>query len=90
MKFKFEKIEGGRKVKRGKKELGTIVAQKEGTGRHCFSLGFDKRKTPRTYRGRQKAAEALCVIDQLKSKKRSPEQLILEAWDAKPRASEQG
>lgn len=76
----------------GRRCLGTIVGMKELSGRHCFRLACDGRREPRTYRGRIQAAEALLMIDDLKraAKKQdwSVEELIVRAWDGKPRASQ--
>ena len=92
-KFKFEPLDVGYKVIVKGKKLGEIKPMKESTGRHCFYLGFDTRKNPRTYRGKIKAAEALEAIDRLlnnQKKKRWTEQaLIVNAWDERPRASDQ-
>ncbi len=70
------------------RSLGTIISMLEASGRYCFYLGCDNRKEPRTYRGRTKAAEALRLIDDLKSQakkeKWSTETLILRSWNAKP------
>jgi len=70
--------------------IGSIVATKETNGRHCFRLGFDRRKEPRTYRGKFQAAEALKVIDELKRQaakaKWDTEVLIIQAWDRKPQS----
>jgi hypothetical protein len=67
--------------------IGTIIAAKEANGRHCFRLGCDERREPRTYRGRYQAAEALKMIDNLKrqaTKEKWPvEVLIIQAWDRK-------
>ena len=72
--------------------IGEILPAKEVPGRHCFYLGCDDRTHPRTYRGKIKAAEALQVIDKLRTeakKKRWPvEKLVVMAWDERPRASE--
>ena len=75
----------------GRKKLGVIVGMKESSGRHCFRLGFDKRRRPRTYRGRQQAAEALRLIDRLTREAEkhdlTHEELIVSSWDIKPHAS---
>jgi hypothetical protein len=64
---------------------------KESNGRHCFRLGCDSRKRPRTYRGRIQAAQALQTIDELaRAAQRyewSAEELIIHSWDEKPHAS---
>ncbi|MCA9263121.1 MAG: hypothetical protein KDA60_04710 [Planctomycetales bacterium] len=91
--FTFKPLESGYEVSLRGKKLGSILPTKETTGRHCFILGHDARKTPRTYRGRIKAAEALLEIDKLKAeakkKKLDIDQVIIRAWDIKPRASDQ-
>ncbi len=78
-------------VYKGKTLLGTLVSTREKSGRHCFRLASDSRRSPRGYRGRRKAAEALQIIDKLKreakQKRWSPEELIIRSWDAKPEAS---
>ena len=92
-KFKFEPMDVGYKVVSKGRTLGEILPMKESTGRHCFYLGFDKRKKPRTYRGKIKAAEALEAIDKLlnsqKKKRWTAQALIVNAWDERPRASDQ-
>ena len=92
-KYRFEPIQKGYKVIARGKTLGEILPMKEATGRHCFYLGCGKRKTPRTYRGKIKAAEALDTIHKLvgdsKKKRWSTEALIVNAWDERPRASDQ-
>tara|TARA_B100000674_G_C37130066_1_gene597388 strand:+ start:96 stop:398 length:303 start_codon:yes stop_codon:yes gene_type:complete len=56
-----------------------------------FSLGFDRRKPPRIYRGKVHAAEALHEIYKLakefRNRRWSVEQLIVLSWDQRPRAS---
>ncbi|MCA9215629.1 MAG: hypothetical protein KDB27_21335 [Planctomycetales bacterium] len=90
--YRFEESEQGFAVYVRGKCIGEIVPAKEASGRHCFFLACDDRREPRTYRGKQKAAEALHAIYKLKSdstKKRwSREKLIVMAWDERPRASE--
>lgn len=91
--FRFEPLKTGYRVMLRGKHLGDIIPTREPTGRHCFYLGYDKRRTPRTYRGKIKAAEALLTMDQLKAnakkKKWDTEFLILSAWDERPRSSDQ-
>lgn len=91
--FRFESVKHGYKVYKRGKLLGEIIPSREPTGRHCFYLGLDRRKTPRTYRGKLKSAEALEAIDKLisdaKSKKWKPEILVVNAWDYRPTASDQ-
>lgn len=90
-KYQFESVGTGYRVSLKKRVLGTIHPTKEISGRHCFYLGCDKRSQPRTYRGMNKAAEALEVIDGLKrdgeKHKWSTEVMIVHAWDRRPQAS---
>lgn len=90
--YKFEATEQGFDVIFRGKSIGTILPAKEASGRHCFYLGCDDRKEPRTYRGKIKAAEALHVIYKLaseaKKKRWSVEKLLVMAWDDRPRASD--
>ena len=92
-KYTFKPLDVGYDVIMKGKKIGQIFPMKERTGRHCFYLGFDKRRDPRTYRGKIKAAEALETIQKLvaeSKKKRLPlETLIVHAWDDRPRASDQ-
>lgn len=91
--FKMSETDGGYRVTYRGTYLGKILRTKEPTGRHAFYLGWDERKSPRTYRGAVKAAEALLEIERLRAakqkKKLSDEQLIIAAWDDRPRASDQ-
>ena len=88
--FVFKDTPTGAAVYQRGRKIGEIVTMREASGRHCFRLGFDKRKVPRTYRGRMKAAEALKIIDglkqQAKKQKWQAEQLIINAWDTKPQS----
>lgn len=90
--FTFHVYPRETEVYKGRRYLGTILGMKEQSGRHCFRLACDKRKDPRTYRGRVQAAEALLMIADLKRAAEksgwSPEELIIHAWDKKPRASQ--
>ncbi len=90
--FRFEPTDDGFEVFARGKSIGTIIPAKETSGRHCFYLGFDDRKEPRTYRGKQKAAEALQIISQLaaecRKRKWTTEKLLVMAWDERPRASD--
>ncbi len=92
-KFKFDKVEDSYVVSYRGQIIGEITAIKEASGRHSFFLNCDARKKPRTYRGMDRAAEALLVIDRLKKdaqkKGWSLNSLIAEAWERKPRASQQ-
>ncbi len=90
--FKYKPTKTGFEVIYRGKSIGEIRATKEASGRHCFYLAADDRREPRTYRGKIKASEALLTIHKLKNdakkKKWSTDRLIIEAWDARPRASE--
>jgi hypothetical protein len=92
-KYRFDVLESGYEVYYRGESLGVIKPMKEATGRHCFYLGIDTRKSPRTYRGKSKAAEALHTIHRLvataKIKKWPQEMLVVQAWDERPRASQQ-
>lgn len=89
--FEFRVFDNETEVLQKRKPLGTIVGMKERNGRHCFRLGCDERKTPRTYRGRLMAAEALLAIEGLvrdsKKGRWKAEEFIIRCWDAKPHAS---
>lgn len=89
--FEFHPEKAGWRVVYKRRNLGTIVGMKEPSGRHCFRLGEDTRKEPRTYRGKVKAAEALLALDELtRLSKRynwSIETIILRAWDHRPSVS---
>ena len=91
--FTFHVYDNETKVLKGRREIGAIVGMKEASGRHCFRLAADSRKKPRTYRGRIQAAEALLEISDLvrdaKKHRWSLEELVIRAWDGKPRASRQ-
>lgn len=90
--FKFKTTDDGFDVLYRGKRIGAICPAKEVSGRHCFYLACDTRREPRTYRGKIKAAEALQTIHKLvsesKKKRWSAEELIVMAWDERPRASE--
>lgn len=90
--FEFVEEGDGFVVYQRKQELGRIVTMLEASGRYCFRLGFDTRPNPRTYRGKVLAAKALKIIDSLrreaKSSKLSQEELIIRAWDAKPKSAQ--
>lgn len=89
--FEFQPEKTGWRVIYKKRTLGTIIGMKEPSGRHCFRLGEDTRKEPRTYRGKVKAAEALLTLDELKKMakryKWNVETIILRAWDHRPAVS---
>jgi len=86
--FAFHQTQGGMKVFVKRKELGEIATHQEPNGRHCFRLGPDTRKKPRTYRGKVTAAKALQALDELlkaaKSEKLGTTELILRAWENVP------
>ncbi|MEM8677911.1 MAG: hypothetical protein AAGF97_01025 [Planctomycetota bacterium] len=91
--YKFKGLDKGYEVYMGKRRLGTILPAKEVSGRHSFYLGCDNRKRPRLYRGKQQAAEALQVLDDLlkqaKGKRWSHEMLVMHAWSNRPNVSDQ-
>jgi hypothetical protein len=90
--YKFKATTTGFEVFYRGRRIGTIRPAKEASGRHCFYLGCDDRKDPRTYRGKNQAAEALQVLNKLATdaqrKRWSLEKLVTVAWDVRPRASE--
>ncbi len=90
--FVFHMYASETEVYLGRRCIGTIVGMKEQSGRHCFRLACDSRRSPRTYRGRVQAAQALQMIDDLRraaQKHRwSLDELIIRSWDDKPRASQ--
>lgn len=92
-KYRFQPTLTGYKVFYRGRSIGSILPMRESTGRHCFYLGWDRRRAPRTYRGKTKAAEALHAIHQLvneaRAKQWSTEQLVVHAWDQRPTASRQ-
>ena len=57
--YRFKATESGFNVYHRSTLIGEILPSKEASGRHCFYLGCDDRRHPRTYRGKVKAAEAL-------------------------------
>lgn len=89
--YRFVSTEEGFEVYYRGKALGTICPYKEASGRHCFYLGCDDRREPRTYRGKTQAAEALHAIRRLMSDAErqgwSTEKLLVVGWDRRPRAS---
>ncbi len=90
--FEFEDTQGeGTKVYYRKRPIGTIVSMMEASGRYCYRLGCDRRRKPRTYRGKVRAARALRVIETLKQeankKKLSLDEIIVRAWDEKPHSA---
>lgn len=80
----------GVKNKKGQ-VLGTIISSKEKTGRTCFEISGDK--SGRTYRGKILAANALqqanVIVATAKTKKLSPVETVLYAWDHREPASKQ-
>ncbi len=57
--FTFHVYDNGETdVYKGTTRLGTIIRSQEKSGRHCFRLKEDRRRSGRQYRGRKKAAEA--------------------------------
>ena len=90
--FEFEdQDDGSISVYFRRHRLGTLESMVEASGRYCFRLGCDSRRTPRTYRGRVRAAQALKIIDDLKRaaarEKLSLDEVIVRAWDQKPQSA---
>ena len=71
--------------------LGRIHCTTEPSGRVAFLLAVDRRRKPRTYRGRQVAAAAVAALYELTQKARSermsPEEIVLAAWSVRPPSS---
>jgi len=86
--YEFHQTETGHTVMFKRRVIGEIVTHQESNGRHCFRLGVDNRKEPRTYRGKVTAANALKVLDELvreaKSSSLSMEDTILRSWERTP------
>ncbi len=90
--FRFKPTATGFDVSYRGRRIGEILPAKEASGRHCFYLGCDDRREPRTYRGKQKAAEALQIVHKLavdaERKNWDLKKVITVAWDLRPRASD--
>lgn len=86
--FEFRPTSNGHAVHYKKRMIGEICTHQEPNGRHCFRLGIDTRKDPRTYRGKVTAAEALLALDELtreaKGESWSLQDTILRAWERTP------
>lgn len=85
--FAFHPHANGLEVRQKNEVLGVIrTAYEPKNGRHCFYLEQDKSKTPRTYRGRILAAQALLTLKNLvkTADKADLATIILMAWDATP------
>ena len=63
--FQFAPTDRGYVVFVRGRELGEIVTVRERNGRYCFRLGFDRRRRPKTFRGRIAAAEMLRNVNDL-------------------------
>jgi len=83
--------DGGYKVIRRGVVLGKIRSTTEPSGRVAFLLSADRRRKPRTYRGRRVAAEAIVALYELtrraRKKRLSPEDIVLAAWSVRPPSS---
>ena len=89
LKFEFVELEDGYDVKLKGKKIGEIKSILENSGRYSFYLDGDKSDDPRTYRGKQIAAEALLMRGRLVEKYKDPNQLVMAAWANKAAASDQ-
>jgi hypothetical protein len=82
---------GGYEVIRQGAVIGRIRSTTERSGRVAFLLGVDRRRKPRTYRGRQLAAVATAALYELaksaRKQRMTPEQIILAAWATRPPSS---
>lgn len=87
--YRFEPTRRGYRVRtvRGGQDLGEIVRVEENSGRVAYALGFDRRREPRSYRGKRTAAEALQTLADIRQqvKKIGLEAAIIRAWDSEPR-----
>ena len=83
--------QGGYEVIRRGVVLGRIRSTTEPSGRVAFLLAEDRRRNPRTYRGRQVAAEAVAALYDLakaaRTQRMQPEQIVLAAWTLRPPSS---
>jgi len=83
--------DGGYEVLRRGGVLGRIRRTTEASGRVAFLLAADRRRKPRTYRGRHVAAEAIAALYELakaaRSRRMSPEKIVLAAWSVRPASS---
>lgn len=71
--------------------LGKIRSTTEPSGRVAFVLASDRRRKPRTYRGRHLAAQAVAALYELTTRARkdrmSTEEVVLAAWSVRPPSS---
>jgi hypothetical protein len=83
--------QGGYEVTRRGTVLGKIQSTTEPSGRVAFLLAADRRRNPRTYRGRLVAAEAVAALYDLataaRKQRMQPEQIVLAAWTLRPPSS---
>lgn len=83
--------DGGYEVIRRGIVLGRIRSTAEPSGRVAFLLAVDRRRKPRTYRGRHVAAEAIAALYELarraRNERMSPEEIVLAAWSVRPPSS---
>ncbi len=89
--LELEPFARGYKVIRQGVVLGTILRTQEPSGRVAFTLGADRRRYPRTYRGRELAADAAAALydltESVRSGRRTLEQVVLTAWEEPPVAA---
>jgi len=92
--IRLEPTTGGYEVYKGRMKLGVIRSATEPSGRVAFVLGCDRRRHPRTYRGRELAARALVALSELAKRARRDrmqiEAIVLAAWMTRPPASVKG
>ena len=83
--------QGGYEVMRRGVVLGKIRSTTEPSGRVAFLLEADRRRKPRTYRGRNVAAQAVVALYDLakaaRSQRMRPEDIVLAAWTSRPPSS---
>jgi hypothetical protein len=83
--------QGGYEVIRRGIVLGKIRSTTEASGRVAFLLAADRRRNPRTYRGRNVAAEAVAALYDLaraaRRQQMRPEEIVLAAWMSRPPSS---
>jgi hypothetical protein len=89
--FKLRPCNGGYVVIRRGTVLGKIRSTTERSGRVAFLLSVDRRRKPRTYRGRHLAAQAVAAMYELARRARrgrmTIEQIVLAAWSVRPPSS---
>ena len=88
---RLKPCQGGYEVIRRGVVLGRIRSTTEPSGRVAFLLAADRRRNPRTYRGRRIAAGAVAALHDLaraaRKRKMGPEEIIIAAWTLRPPTS---